>query len=66
MLATPFGQVQRVRSASTRKSATLKRWGSLPPLVGTHATIAVCPAGYAGRGLRVGRRRADLGVRLTA
>ena len=25
-------------------SATVKRFGSLPPLVGTHATMVVCPA----------------------
>jgi hypothetical protein len=42
VLTVPLGQVQRVRSASTTKSATVKRLGSLPPLLGMRATIVVC------------------------
>src|SRR3712207_5111126 len=53
VLTTPLGQVQHLRSASTRKSATLKRVGSLPPLCGTHATIVVCPSLTASTSARV-------------
>src|SRR5215207_4893351 len=44
VLTTPFGQVQLVRSVSTTNAATVKRFGSLPPLIGTAATMVVCPA----------------------